>query len=79
MRGRVYGGINGMWMVVYGPGPNDCSHEHAKAFFSCNPSEVPRKQYARPETVWRRQMDNAVKHRDFEKAIIMRDLLKEVA
>lgn len=44
-RGRVYGGINGMWMFVYGPGRRDHTHESARSFFTWTP-ETPRKQHA---------------------------------
>lgn len=43
LRGKVYGGINGMWMMVYGPGQRDHTHENAKAFFMYRPGETPRK------------------------------------
>lgn len=75
MRGRVYGGINGMWMVVYGPGLNDYTHMHAGELFTCKPTEVPRKSYPRPESVWTRLKNSAVKNEDYEKAIVYRNLI----
>jgi hypothetical protein len=36
-RGRVYGGINGMWTIVYGPRPNDFTHKARFELFQCRP------------------------------------------
>lgn len=43
IRGRVYGGINGMWMMVYGPGQRDHTHQCAGSFFTYRPGETPYK------------------------------------
>ena len=75
-RGRVYGGINGMWMIVYGPGPRDHTHESAGKFFTYVPC-MPRKQvseYHRRKRV-QVELDLAVSAMNFERAAVLRDVL----
>lgn len=76
MRGRVYGGINGMWMVVYGPGRWDATHLHASELFLGPVTALPRKVHPRP-TPFAHLLKRAVERQDFERAIVLRDLLKE--
>ncbi len=75
-RGRVYGGINGMWMLVYGPGPRDHTHESARTFFTYAP-DMPRKQV--PEHQRRKRLQAelalAVSAMNFERAAVLRDVL----
>lgn len=76
MRGRVYGGINGMWMFVYGPGQRDYTHESCGRFFTYRPDETPRKQV--DEKVRQKRIDHelqrAIEAMDFERAAVLRDL-----
>jgi hypothetical protein len=73
-RGRVYGGINGMWLVVYGSGRRDHTHLQCRELFLCNPASVPRKRHPRP-TPLDKILNQAVGRQDFERAIVLRDLL----
>ncbi|WP_243350830.1 UvrB/UvrC motif-containing protein [Stenotrophomonas acidaminiphila] len=75
-RGRVYGGINGMWMLVYGPGRNDYVHETASTYFAYVPG-MPRKQVSAHRRQQRLQgeLDKAVKAMNFERAAVLRDIL----
>jgi hypothetical protein len=77
LRGRVYGGINEMWMLVYGPGERDSTHQHARAFFTYRPGETPIKDV--PERAHRNrltdELDKAVKAMQFERAAVLRDIL----
>lgn len=76
MRGRVYGGINGMWMFVYGPDRRDHTHENAKRFFTYRPDETPRKfiestlRHKRLE----HELAKAVETMNFERAAVLRDI-----
>lgn len=76
-RGRVYGGINGMWMFVYGPGRRDYTHAHATEFFAWKPG-LPRKVYPRAGNRLERLLGQAVKAQDFEHAIRLRDALRRL-
>ena len=50
-RGRVYGGINGMWMMVFGPGPRDCTHlSHWELFRPDSHRAVARKAHPNGST-----------------------------
>ncbi|WP_052772747.1 UvrB/UvrC motif-containing protein [Luteimonas sp. FCS-9] len=75
-RGRVYGGINGMWTFVYGPGRRDHECHPANQFFSYTPG-LPRKQV--PAKTRRKQLqrelDKAVSSMQFERAAVLRDLI----
>ncbi len=75
-QGLVYGGINGMWMLVYGPGPRDHTHESAGEFFTYVPG-MPRKQvrdYHRRKRL-QAELDLAVSAMNFERAAVLRDVL----
>lgn len=75
-RGRVYGGINGMWMLVYGPGRRDYMHDTATTFFTLSLG-MPRKQvsaYTRQKRL-QSELDKAIKEMAFERAAVLRDLL----
>lgn len=85
LRGRVYGGINCMWMLIYGPGLRDHTHVSAHELFTCSPASVPRKQYPHPEggrvraaERVRRKMADAVKTEDFETAARLRDEARRI-
>ncbi|WP_256775461.1 MULTISPECIES: UvrB/UvrC motif-containing protein [unclassified Stenotrophomonas] len=75
-RGRVYGGINGMWMLVYGPGPRDHTHESARNFFTYAP-DMPRKQVPEHHRKKRLQAElaRAVSAMNFERAAVLREVL----
>lgn len=77
-RGRTYGGINGMWTFVYGPGPHDFSSSHASAYFSWKPG-LARKIHPNPASVLKRRLEAAVRSQDFERAIPLRDALQRAA
>lgn len=76
-RGRVYGGINGMWMLVYGPGRNDHMHHTAKSYFTYA-AGMPRKVVSAQRRQQRLQaeLDKAVKAMNFERAAVLRDVLR---
>ncbi|MEN5162617.1 UvrB/UvrC motif-containing protein [Achromobacter kerstersii] len=76
LRGRVYGGINGMWMLVYGPGQRDHTHDNAGRFFTYRPGETPRKLVAPHERRIRLEgeLTKAIKAMHFERAAVLRDL-----
>lgn len=76
-RGRVYGGINGMWMFVYGPGQRDHTSESAKAFFTYRPGETPAKliDLKRRRARLEAEMVTATKAMSFERAAVLRDVL----
>lgn len=77
IRGKVYGGINGMWIFVYGPDRHDFAHGPAKAFFAYHPS-MPRKAVD-PYTRKRRlesELQSAVSEMNFERAAILRDVIR---
>ena len=77
LRGRVYGGINGMWMFVFGPGHRDHKHESAGKFFTYRHGETPRKLVA--ENVRRNRLESelkkAIETMNFERAATLRDLI----
>lgn len=76
LRGRAYGGINGMWMFVYGPGQHDCMHEPANRFFTYRlgmlrklvNADVRRKRLER-------ELQKATNAMNFERAAVLRDIL----
>lgn len=72
-RGVVFGGINGMWIVVYGPGRSDRTHLHAKQLFSWR-AGLERKVHPRPRTL-ESILKAAIERQDFERAIVLRDLI----
>lgn len=75
-RARVYGGINGMWMCIYGPGRRDHTHLHVRELFTCSPAQVPRKVHPDRKNKLERQLRDAVATQNFERDIIVRDLLE---
>jgi hypothetical protein len=77
LRGRVYGGINGMWMFVYGPGKRDYTHEPAGYFFTYKPGLTPRKlvsAYQREQRL-KQELEAAVKAMDFQRAHTLKGIL----
>lgn len=79
MRGRCYGGINGMWTVIFGPGPRDHTSMHCARLFECNPRELPRRLHPKSKQRLQAQLAKAVERQDFERAIPMRDALARMA
>ncbi|MCU1142518.1 UvrB/UvrC motif-containing protein [Stenotrophomonas maltophilia] len=79
-RGRVYGGINGMWMLVYGPGQRDHMHETAGSFFSYVPG-MPRKVVSAYQANKRLQQElaQAISNQNFERAIVLRNVTAQRA
>jgi hypothetical protein len=78
VRGLAYGGINGMWTVVYGPGVRDYAQEPA-CYLSRKP--LPKGRWFRPDvrrSRIQRKLDKAVESMCFERAIGMRDALKRI-
>jgi hypothetical protein len=73
-RGRVFGGINGMWVLIYGPGPRDHTQVSAGELFG-SPKGLPRKAHPRPRKLTD-VLAAAIKAEDFERAIILRDLVR---
>jgi len=77
LRGSVYGGINGMWMLVYGPDQRDHTHANAGEFFTYRPGETPRKVV--DQRLRRKRLENelskAVTGMKFERAAVLRDIL----
>lgn len=77
MRGSVYGGINGMWMFVYGPGQRDYTYENAGRFFTYRAGEMQRKVV--DERVRRKRLEQelarATAAMNFERAAVLRDVL----
>jgi hypothetical protein len=78
MRGRCYGGINGMWMVVYGPGRRDYTNLSRHELFDCDPRILPRRLYPRPAGRLQSLLKGAVAAEQFERAIILRDALRRL-
>lgn len=77
IRGRVYGGINGRWTLVYGPGAGDYTSAQANEFFTCSPSEVPAKVCPPRERRKRleRELQKAIKALDFKRAETLKNVL----
>lgn len=77
VRGRVYGGINGMWMMVYGPGQHDHTHQNAGRYFTYRPGETPRKvvNKRRRRERLEGEMAKAVKAMDFRRAEVLKGIL----
>jgi hypothetical protein len=80
-RGRCYGGINGMWMVIYGPGPRDHTHLSRRELFQCSPAAEPRRVVPKDRGISRlqRELQRAVTTENYERAIVLRDNLKRAA
>ncbi|MBN5137684.1 hypothetical protein JY455_05795 [Stenotrophomonas maltophilia] len=79
-RGRVYGGINGMWMLVYGPGQRDHVHESAGSFFAYT-SGMPRKAVSKYNAGQRlkQELAKAISDQNFERAIVLRNVTAQRA
>ena len=73
-RGVVYHNINNMWWVVVNK--NEYRNKASFDFFDCNPLEVPRKEYYRRKQRLETEKAKAIKSENYEKAAIIRDLLK---
>jgi hypothetical protein len=78
-RGRCYGGINGMWTVIYGPGPRDHTHLARHELFQCSPSAEPRRISRSGRARLERELRQAVSAQHFERAIVLRDQLTRAA
>ncbi|MGQ3018756.1 hypothetical protein [Phenylobacterium sp.] len=72
-RGRVYGGINGMWLFVFGPGPRDVTQTSAHELHGYPSGR--RKAHPRPRDL-ATVLAQEVKAQNFERAIVLRDLLR---
>lgn len=77
MRARVYGGINGIWMAIYGPGASDWTSKGHYDLFTCRPTEVPRKLVDKDRRKRRlaSELKKAVAACDFERCAKLRDVL----
>lgn len=77
LRGRIYGGINEQWMIVYGPGHRDYAQVYHTALFTYRPGQTPAKHV--PERLrgdrLKNELDKAVKEMRFERAAVLRDIL----
>jgi hypothetical protein len=77
-RGIIYTNMNSMWQLVYGPGREDTTWMSAHDLFTLQP-EDPRGRYFPPDKIrgiLERVKEKAVEEELFEKAAIIRDLLK---
>lgn len=77
LRGRVYGGINGRWTLVYGPGERDYTCAQAGEFFTYKPDMTPAKS---PDPRQRRkrleqELKKAVAAMDFKRAQLLKSAL----
>lgn len=76
-RGKVYGGINGMWAFIYGPGNSDHTHLSTHEIFSYQ-SGMQRKAVA-PSVRAKRlksELMKSVAAENFERAAVLRDILR---
>jgi hypothetical protein len=78
-RGKAYGGINGMWLVVYGPGPRDYTQLSRHELFRCSPATEPRRVARNPRAAVDRRLKLAVSEERFEDAARFRDAMKRIA
>lgn len=78
-RGRVYGGIGGQWLVIYGPGLNDFTSRSRHELFQCSPSALPRRAHPRGAKRLKEELAKSVGAENFERAIVLRDQLKRAA
>lgn len=74
MRGRCYGGINGRWTVVYGPGRGDFTHLSSHELHSMA-GERKLVSATRREKRMRDELRRAVGAENFERAIVLRNLI----
>lgn len=77
LRGRVYGGINGMWLFVYGPGRRDFAQDNASRFFSYQEGKTPRKLVDARLRIGRlkHELAAAVAQMDFKRAEVLKHVL----
>lgn len=68
VRCRVYGGINGMWTCVYGPGRSDFSQEHGGAIRSTFPGRGRRCDARKCELSIKQALRQAISQRQFLRA-----------
>ncbi|MBW6524463.1 UvrB/UvrC motif-containing protein [Sphingomonas sp. RHCKR47] len=80
-RGRCYGGINGMWTVIYGPGSRDFTSKARFELFQCSPAAARRREVPAKRGIDRLQHElrSAVSAENFERAIVLRDNLRKAA
>lgn len=77
IRGRVYGGINGMWTLVYGPGRGDQTTHSARQYFGYQPG-MPRRSVdpgVRAKRL-KAELEKAIKAENFERAVVLRDVIR---
>jgi hypothetical protein len=81
-RGRCYGGINGMWLVVYGPGRCDFTHLSARELATwahVTRNGTPKRRVVRNAAARLEKLINvAAAKQDFEAAIRYRDALQRL-
>lgn len=78
IRGRVYGGINGMWMMVYGPGQWDYTQQCADSFFTYRPDETPYKEAidkGKQRKRLERELTTSVAQMNFKRAQVLKGIL----
>jgi hypothetical protein len=77
IRGRVYGGINGMWALIYGPGRRDHTRQSARDFFTYKPGMA--RKLAAPAVREKRlkgELAKAIETENFERAAVLRDVIR---
>lgn len=75
-RARCYPAMNDMWTVVYGPGRHDYTKVNAGRLFHCDPRQERRRVHPGRKRRLERLLQAAVEAQEFERAIILRDLLR---
>ncbi|WP_046868811.1 UvrB/UvrC motif-containing protein [Microvirga massiliensis] len=65
-----------MWLFVYGPEPLGYHQVSARDLFTLDGNTIRSRQHPRAATRLQAELDKAVKAQNFERAIILRDLLK---
>lgn len=84
MRGRVYGGINGRWLFVYGPGQHDFTFKNAGEFFSCDPRTLSRRDWVEGDynrSILKRlnqKKESAIVTESYEKEAKIRDAISKL-
>lgn len=74
LRGRVYGGINGMWTVICGPGRHDVAQAYCTELFE-QPLAGPRRLHPGRAKRLAKELARAVERQNFERAIVLRDII----
>ncbi|AOG02866.1 hypothetical protein [Bosea sp. RAC05] len=79
-KGRVYGGINGRWLYVYGPGARDFTHVSNWELFTAAPG-APRRDFGKAKRDARldKDLQAALKDKDYGKAAKLIDVIKRLA